>query len=65
MRADRNEELYLRIGVRQGGCSGMSYTMDFELKSNLKGEDTLIDYEGFTMGKLLTIFRSKVIFSRQ
>ena len=56
MRAERNEELCLRIGVRQGGCSGMSYTMDFELKSNLREEDSLIDYEGFTMGKLLTQF---------
>ena len=33
----------------------MSYTMDFELKSNLREDDSLIDYEGFTMGKLLTL----------
>jgi hypothetical protein len=23
------EDLMLRVGVKQGGCSGMSYTMDF------------------------------------
>ena len=25
-----NKDLCLRVGVRQGGCSGMSYMMDFE-----------------------------------
>ncbi|PKU59551.1 Iron-sulfur assembly protein IscA, chloroplastic [Dendrobium catenatum] len=30
MRVDKNEDLRLRIGVKQGGCSGMSYTMEFE-----------------------------------
>ena len=28
------KDLCLRVGVRQGGCSGMSYTMDFEDPSN-------------------------------
>jgi len=29
MSADERDELYLRFGVEAGGCSGMSYTMDF------------------------------------
>lgn len=28
--------LLLRVGVKQGGCSGMSYVMDFEKEENLK-----------------------------
>ncbi|KAH7429121.1 hypothetical protein KP509_09G031900 [Ceratopteris richardii] len=49
MRADLNKDLCLRIGVRQGGCSGMSYTMDFEERSNIRPDDSIIDHEGFTM----------------
>eukprot|EP00244_Chara_vulgaris_P003172 TRINITY_DN156_c0_g1_i8.p1 TRINITY_DN156_c0_g1~~TRINITY_DN156_c0_g1_i8.p1 ORF type:complete len:212 (+),score=29.92 TRINITY_DN156_c0_g1_i8:947-1582(+) len=44
-----NEKLCLRVGVRQGGCSGMSYIMDFEDRANVRAEDAIIDYEGFTM----------------
>nr|YP_010904239.1 hypothetical protein REQ04_pgp137 [Catenella fusiformis]WCH57490.1 hypothetical protein [Catenella fusiformis] len=40
-------KLYLRISVRQGGCSGMSYFMDFELKENIKNTDEIIDYDNF------------------
>lgn len=49
MREDLNQDLCLRIGVRQGGCSGMSYAMDFEQRTNVRSDDSLIDYEGFTM----------------
>ncbi|GBG66929.1 hypothetical protein CBR_g72684 [Chara braunii] len=44
-----NKELCLRVGVRQGGCSGMSYVMDFEDRAKIRAEDAVIDYEGFTM----------------
>ncbi len=37
----------LRVGVRQGGCSGMSYTMDFENPSNVRPNDEVYDYDGF------------------
>lgn len=47
MRAERNEDLCLRIGVRQGGCSGMSYIMDFEQKENTRPDDSVINYDGF------------------
>ncbi|KAF3334567.1 Iron-sulfur assembly protein IscA [Carex littledalei] len=33
MRAEKNQDLCLRIGVKQGGCSGMSYTMELEDRS--------------------------------
>jgi len=49
LRASQDKELCLRVGVRQGGCSGMSYVMDFEEVSNLRPDDSVIDYEGFKM----------------
>ncbi|TVU12646.1 hypothetical protein EJB05_46298 [Eragrostis curvula] len=49
MRAERNEDLCLRIGVRQGGCSGMSYTMEFENRGNASPEDSVIEYDGFAI----------------
>ncbi|VVA90847.1 unnamed protein product [Arabis nemorensis] len=49
MRSERGEDLCLRIGVKQGGCSGMSYTMDFENRANARPDDSTIEYEGFTI----------------
>ncbi|KAJ8769521.1 hypothetical protein K2173_005124 [Erythroxylum novogranatense] len=49
MRNDRNQDLCLRIGVKQGGCSGMSYTMDFEDRSNTRPDDSVIEYNGFVI----------------
>ncbi|CAA6655851.1 unnamed protein product [Spirodela intermedia] len=45
--AKRN--LCLRIGVKQGGCSGMSYTMDFESRANARPDDSIIEYNGFVI----------------
>lgn len=42
-----NEDLCLRVGVRQGGCSGMSYMMDFENINNVTEQDDVFDYDGF------------------
>jgi hypothetical protein len=50
MRAERNEDLCLRIGVRQGGCSGMSYTMEFENQATASPDDSIIEYDGFAIG---------------
>lgn len=47
LRAKQDKDLCLRVGVRQGGCSGMSYTMDFEDASNIQPTDEVFDYEGF------------------
>ncbi|MFN9175695.1 MAG: iron-sulfur cluster assembly accessory protein, partial [Synechocystis sp.] len=40
-------DLCLRVGVRQGGCSGMSYMMDFEEVDRATEHDEVFDYEGF------------------
>lgn len=50
MRIEKSEDLCLRIGVKQGGCSGMSYTMEFEDKANSREDDSVIEYKGFTIG---------------
>ena len=34
----------LRVGVRSGGCSGMSYTMDFICSSEINSDDKIYDY---------------------
>ncbi|KAI4345163.1 hypothetical protein L6164_012315 [Bauhinia variegata] len=49
MRSERNEDLCLRIGVKQGGCSGMSYAMDFEDKANTGPDDSIIEYDDFVI----------------
>ncbi len=43
----QEKDLCLRVGVRQGGCSGMSYTMDFEDPSQINEHDEIFDYDGF------------------
>ncbi|QNJ07777.1 iron-sulfur cluster complex assembly protein IscA [Synechococcus sp. Minos11] len=35
----------LRVGVRSGGCSGMSYTMDFIDAAQIEGDDERYSYE--------------------
>ncbi|MFM7652814.1 MAG: HesB/IscA family protein [Vulcanococcus sp.] len=35
----------LRVGVRSGGCSGMSYTMDFIDAAEIQPDDERYDYE--------------------
>jgi iron-sulfur cluster assembly protein len=47
LRQQQGRDLYLRVGVRQGGCSGMSYTMDFEEPGKIIAGDEVFDYEGF------------------
>ena len=34
----------LRVGVRSGGCSGMSYTMDFIGSEEINSDDKIYDY---------------------
>jgi iron-sulfur cluster assembly protein len=47
LRIQQGKDLCLRVGVRGGGCSGMSYTMDFEDPSNIRSDDEVYDYDGF------------------
>ncbi len=47
LREKQSKDLCLRVGVRQGGCSGMSYMMDFEDPSKIQPNDEVFDYDGF------------------
>lgn len=47
LRDKQGKDLCLRVGVRQGGCSGMSYMMDFEDPSKIREGDEVFDYDGF------------------
>ena len=35
----------LRVGVRSGGCSGMSYTMDFVYSKDIQPQDKVYEYQ--------------------
>ena len=41
---DQGEGKLLRVGVRSGGCSGMSYTMDFVSSEEIKSDDKVYEY---------------------
>jgi iron-sulfur cluster assembly protein len=40
----QSEKKALRVGVRSGGCSGMSYTMDFIETNEISPDDKVYDY---------------------
>jgi iron-sulfur cluster assembly protein len=44
MSLEKESNLYLRIGVAAGGCSGMSYTMAFDTEK--LPDDREFDYDG-------------------
>ena len=41
---EQGQDKLLRVGVRSGGCSGMSYTMDFVPSAQIQKEDEVYDY---------------------
>lgn len=45
-REERVAEVGLRLGVIGGGCSGLSYEMEF---SERRSDDSVIECEGFTL----------------
>lgn len=47
LREQQGIDLCLRVGVKGGGCSGMSYTMNFEDPTNIQPNDEVYDYDGF------------------
>ena len=47
LKEKQGDDLCLRVGVRQGGCSGMSYMMDFDSLTNIGEHDEVFNYEGF------------------
>ena len=40
----QSDKKALRVGVRSGGCSGMSYTMDFIGSNEINSDDKVYDY---------------------
>ena len=40
----QSDKKALRVGVRSGGCSGMSYTMDFNATTEINHDDKVYDY---------------------
>tara|TARA_Y100001968_G_C19407218_1_gene744353 strand:- start:774 stop:1169 length:396 start_codon:yes stop_codon:yes gene_type:complete len=45
---EQGQDKCLRVGVRSGGCSGMSYTMDFVSHSDLNEDDEVYEYTPMT-----------------
>jgi iron-sulfur cluster assembly accessory protein len=45
LQAQSNEEIVLRMGVRNGGCSGLSYVMDFSKREDIEEDDAVDEYE--------------------
>jgi iron-sulfur cluster assembly protein len=46
LRERKGEDLLLRVGIKGGGCSGLSYTMDFDKPENITARDEAFDYDG-------------------
>ena len=42
-----SNQLSLRIGIKQGGCSGMSYFMKVEQINKITEKDEIMDYQDF------------------
>ena len=41
---EKKDTLILRMGVRNGGCSGLSYVMDFSTEEEIKEDDAIDEY---------------------
>jgi iron-sulfur cluster assembly accessory protein len=41
----QGDDRVLRVGVRSGGCSGMSYTMDFIPADQIRSDDEIYTYD--------------------
>ncbi|EME26031.1 [pt] iron-sulfur cluster assembly protein IscA [Galdieria sulphuraria] len=46
---NKKDKLYIRIGIKQGGCSGLSYFMNYEKQSNISDKDLVYNYDNFTL----------------
>ena len=66
--------MVLRVGVRSGGCSGMSYTMDFVPSTEIQEGDKVYEYippdgDAFTVvcdpKSLLYIYGMQLDFSTE
>ena len=43
---EAKDSLVLRMGVRNGGCSGLSYVMDFSTEDDIEEDDAVDEYPG-------------------
>lgn len=43
---EKKDSLVLRMGVRNGGCSGLSYVMDFSTEDEIQEDDAVDEYAG-------------------
>ena len=41
---EKRDSLVLRMGVRNGGCSGLSYVMDFSKEEDIQEDDAVDEY---------------------
>jgi iron-sulfur cluster assembly protein len=59
-----NETLGLRLGIKGGGCSGLSYVLDFTEK---REGDTVMEFEGFQvyLDRKSTIYLSGITLDHQ
>ncbi len=71
---DQGDDQVLRVGVRSGGCSGMSYTMDFVPSAEIHQKDEIYSYtapngQEFTVicdpKSLLYIYGMQLDFSKE
>eukprot|EP01083_Nonionella_stella_P028558 78647_1 len=44
LRKQQGDEIILRMGVRNGGCSGLSYVMDFSSRDAILEDDAIDEY---------------------
>jgi iron-sulfur cluster assembly accessory protein len=51
----QGDEKVLRVGVRSGGCSGMSYTMDFIEAGQIRADDEQYTYKSSDAGSFRVV----------
>ncbi len=62
--AEGNASLGLRLGIKGGGCSGLSYVLDF---TEEREGDTVMEFEGFRvyLDRKSTIYLSGITLDHQ
>lgn len=67
LKSKQEPGMILRMGVRAGGCSGMSYVMDFVKEEEITDDDHIEEYDGIRCAvdpkSLLFIYGMKLDYS--